>query len=136
MRDVEARPSHTFLSHKFGVPSGQPQLVLLSFHVRFILGVIGIMFALDALWWAASVRVARPAVARRSVAFFSLAQLTGLSWLLTQRFSHSESTAVFAKFAVAAVFIWHMIILPLLLLLALTLLPILSAVVVVRSARR
>jgi len=135
-RDVEAKLSRAFLSHNFGVPRGQPQLVLLCFHVRFVLGIIGIMFALDALWWVASVRIARPAVARRAIAIFSLTQLTGLSWLLSQRFSHSESTAVFAKFAVAAVFIWHMIILPLLLLPALMLLPILSAAVVVQSARR
>jgi predicted MPP superfamily phosphohydrolase len=118
------------------VTSGQPQSVLLSSHMRFILGLIGIMFALDVLWWAASVRIAKPTIARRAVAIFSLAQLTGLSWLLTQRFSHPGSTAVFSKFAVTAVFIWHMIILPLLLLLAVALLPILSAAVVVRIARR
>jgi predicted MPP superfamily phosphohydrolase len=118
------------------VTSGQPQSVLLCSHVRFILGVIGIMFALDAIWWAASVHIARPTVARRATAIFSLAQLTGLIWLLTQRFSHPGSTAVFSKFAVTAVFIWHMIILPLLLLLAVALLPILSAAVVVRIARR
>lgn len=94
------------------------------------------MFVLDALWWAASVRIARPTVARRAVATFSLAQLTGLIWLLTQRFSHPGSTSVFPKFAVTAVFIWHMIILPLLLLLAVALLLILSAAVVVRIARR
>ncbi len=94
------------------------------------------MFALDALWLAASVHIARPTLARRAVAIFSLAQLTGLIWLLTQRFSHPGSTAVFSKFAVTAVFIWHMIILPLLLLLAVALLPILSAAVVVQIARR
>src|ERR1700730_1972844 len=112
-----------------------PQLVLLYSHVRFIFGIIGIKFVLDALWWAASVRIASPTVARRAVATFSLAQLTGLIWLLTQRFSHPGSTSVFPKFAVTAVFIWHMIILPLLLVLAVVLLPILSAAVVVRIAR-
>ena len=120
---------------RFRPPSGQPQSVLLSSHVRFIFGVIGIMFALDALWWAASARIARPTVARRALAIFSLAQLTGLSWLLTQRFSHPGSTAVFAKFAMTAVFIWHLIILPLLLLLAVALLPILAAAIVFRIAR-
>jgi len=128
--------SHGFLPGNFGGISGEPQSVLLCSRVRFILGVIGIMFALDALWLAASVRIARPTLARRAVAIFSLAQLTGLIWLLTQRFSHPGSTAVFSKFAVTAVFIWHMIILPLLLLLAVALLPILSAAVVVRIARR
>ena len=94
------------------------------------------MFALDALWLAVSVRIARPAAARISVGVFGLAQLAELAWLLTQRFSHPGSTAVFPKFAVTAVFIWHMIILPLLLVLAVALLPILSAAVVVRIARR
>jgi len=122
------------LTH-FRPPSGQPQSVLLSSDMRFILGVIGIMFALDALWWAASARIARPTVARRALAIFSLAQLTGLSWLLTQRFSHAESITLFAKFAMTAVFIWHLIILPLLLLLAVALLPILAAAIVFRIAR-
>jgi len=93
------------------------------------------MFALDALWLAVSVRIARPAAARISVGVFGLAQLAGLAWLLTQRFSHPGSTSVFPKFALTAVFIWHMIILPLLLVLAVVLLPILSAAVVVRVAR-
>ena len=94
------------------------------------------MFALDALWWAASVRIARPTLARRALAIFSLAQLTGLSWLLTQRFSHSGSTALFPKFAVTALFIWHMMILPLLVLLAVALLPILAVALLVRVVRR
>jgi predicted MPP superfamily phosphohydrolase len=93
------------------------------------------MFALDALWWAASVRMARPTVARRALAIFSLAQLTGLAWLLSQRLSHAESITLFAKFAVTAVFIWHLIILPLLLLLAVALLPIFAAAVVVQITR-
>jgi len=93
------------------------------------------MFALDAIWWAASVRIARPLVARRAAAIFSLAQLTGMSWVLIQRFSHPGSTALFSKFAVTAVFIWHMIILPLLLLLVPALLPILAAAVVLRITR-
>ena len=59
--------------------------------MRFILILIGIMFALDALFWAASARIARPAGARIAVAIFSLAQLAGLIWLLTRRFSHAES---------------------------------------------
>ncbi len=104
--------------------------------MRFILALIGIMFALDALFWVAAARIARPVAARIAIAVFSLAQLTGLAWLLTQRFSHAESTAVFLKFAIAAVFIWHMIILPLLLLLAVALLPILAAAAVLRIARR
>ncbi|MEY2608931.1 MAG: uncharacterized protein QOH31_6828 [Verrucomicrobiota bacterium] len=104
--------------------------------MRFILALIGSMFALDALWWAASTRIARATAARTAIAVFSLAQLTGLLWLLSQRFSHPGSTAVFTKLALTIVFIWHMIILPLLLLVAVALLPVLAVAAVVRMARR
>jgi predicted MPP superfamily phosphohydrolase len=104
--------------------------------MRFVFGLLGTMFALDVLWWAISARIAKPNFARIGVAIFALAQLAGLSWLLTQRFAHAESTVAFSKFAMAAVFIWHMILLPLLLLLAVALLPILAMVALIRIARR
>ena len=46
---------------------------------------------------------------------FRSGPIGGLSWLLTQRFAHAESTALFSKFVLANVFIWHMILLPILL---------------------
>jgi len=104
--------------------------------MRFILVLIGAVFALDLLWWVASARFARLTFARIAVAIFALAQLAGLIWLLAQRFARAESTALFSKFAFANVFIWHMILLPLLLLLAIALLPILAMLALVRSARR
>jgi uncharacterized protein len=104
--------------------------------MRFILALIGTMFALDILWLAASARIAKPAVARIAVAIFGGAQLAGLVWLLHQRFSHAESMALFSKFAMANVFIWHMILMPLLLLLAIAFLPIAAMVALIRSARR
>jgi uncharacterized protein len=104
--------------------------------MRFVLVLLGIMFALDVLWWAASARIAKPAFARIAVTVFALAQLAGLLWLLTQRFAHAESIALFAKFTMANVFIWHMILLPLLSLLAIALLPILAMAALIRSARR
>ena len=104
--------------------------------MRFVLALIGTMFALDILWWAASARIAKPTFARITVAIFALAQLAGLIWLLTQRFAHAESMALFSKFAMATVFIWHMILLPVLLLLTVALLPILAIVALIRRARR
>ncbi len=104
--------------------------------MRFILTLIGIMFALDVLFWAVSVRIVKLAAARTVVTIFSLAQLAGLIWLLARRFSHTEATALFLKFAMTAVFIWHMIILPLLLLLAAALLPVLAVAALFRIARR
>src|SRR5437763_8795372 len=104
--------------------------------MRFVLVLIGIMFALDVLWWAISARIAKPIFARVGVAIFALAQLAGVIWLLTQRFAHAESMALFSKFAMATVFIWHMILLPLLLLLTVALLPILAMGALIRRARR
>jgi predicted MPP superfamily phosphohydrolase len=104
--------------------------------MRFVLALLGAMVALDLLWWAASTRIAKPIFARIAVAIFALAQLAGLIWLLAQRFARAESTALVSKFALANVFIWHMILLPLLLLLAIVLLPILAMLALVRSARR
>jgi hypothetical protein len=96
--------------------------------MRFFFVLLGTMVALNVLWWAASARIAKPTSARITVAIFALAQLGGLSWLLTQRFAHAESMALFSKFAMATVFIWHMILLPVLLLLTVALLPILAIV--------
>ena len=104
--------------------------------MRFIFGLIGIIFALDVLWCVASMRVGRHIVARLLAILFGAAQLAGLIWLLTQRFSHSESTAALAKFTMAMVFIWHLIILPLLLLITIALLPIILMAIVYRMARR
>jgi predicted MPP superfamily phosphohydrolase len=104
--------------------------------MRFVLAVIGTMVALDVLWWAASARIAKPTFGRIAIAIFALVQLAGLAWLLTQRFAHAESTALFSKFAMATVFIWHMILLPILLFLIVALLPILVMLALIRSARR
>ncbi|MGB8804686.1 MAG: metallophosphoesterase, partial [Chthoniobacterales bacterium] len=109
---------------------------VLSLGMRFIFVLLGTMVALNLLWWAASTRIAKPTFARITVAIFALSQLGGLSWLLTQRFAHAESMALFSKFAMATVFIWHMILLPVLLLLTVALLPILAMVALIRRARR
>ena len=104
--------------------------------MRFVVALIGSMVVLDLFWWMASARIAKESSARIAVAIFALAQLAGLSWLLTQRFAHAESTALFSKFVLANVFIWHMILLPILLLLTVALLPILVMMALIRSARR
>src|SRR5207248_4499229 len=104
--------------------------------MRFVLALIGTMFALDIFWWSISARIAKPTFARIGVTIFALAQLAGVIWLLTQRFAHAESMALFSKFAMATVFIWHMILLPLLLLLTVALLPILAMGALIRSALR
>jgi uncharacterized protein len=104
--------------------------------MRFFVVLIGIMVVLNLLWCVISARIAKAKFARIAVSVFALAQLAGLTWLLTHRFVRAESTIPLAKFAMATLFIWHMILLPVLLLLVLALLPILVMVPLVRSARR
>ena len=84
--------------------------------MRFILGMLGTMLALDILWLVLSIWLAKGRFARYFVLLFALAQLAGLVWLLTNRFSDSGSGPALAKFGFSVLFIWHMIVLPLLLI--------------------
>jgi predicted MPP superfamily phosphohydrolase len=84
--------------------------------MRFILGMLGTMVALDLLWLGFSTWMAKPPLARIVVLFFSLAQLAGLLWLLSRRFSRAGSASLLAKFGFSTLFIWHMIVLPLVLI--------------------
>jgi predicted MPP superfamily phosphohydrolase len=104
--------------------------------MRFFVVLIGTMVVLNLLWCVISARIAKPKFARIAVSMFALAQLAGLIWLLAHRFVRAESTIPLAKFAMATLFIWHMILLPVLLLLAVALLPILVMLALVRSAQR
>lgn len=81
-------------------------------------------------------RLAKSPPVRVAAGLFSLSQIAALLWLISQRVSHLESTGAFSKFSVTLVFIWHMIILPVLLLTGITLLPVIAVLCVVRMARR
>jgi predicted MPP superfamily phosphohydrolase len=103
--------------------------------MRFILGTIGVMFLLDAIWLVASVRLAKPIVLRVAVALFGLGQLCALAWLLGCRFAH-DSAALIPKFVHTTLFIWHMIILPLVIIGAVAALPVLIVIAVIGLFRR
>ena len=45
--------------------------------MRFILGLIAVVFALDALWWVASAGIAKNILVRVAVAIFAMAQIAG-----------------------------------------------------------
>ena len=104
--------------------------------MRFFVVLIGTMVLLNLLWCVISARIAKPKFARIALSMFALVQLAGLIWLLTHRFVRAESTIPLARFAMVTLFIWHMILLPVLFLLAVALLPILVMVSLFRSARR
>ena len=55
--------------------------------MRFILGTIGVVFRLDAIWLVALMRFAKPIVLCVAVSLFGLAQIFALAWLLGRRLS-------------------------------------------------
>jgi uncharacterized protein len=93
--------------------------------VRFILTTIAVMFALDGICWALLARLANRTSWRPVITLFMGAQVVGLAWLIFGRLSHSGWDRLLPKFAVAALFIWHCLGLPLVLGLAIVFLPIL-----------
>ncbi len=93
--------------------------------VRFILIIAGSLLALNGIWWVGSARLTNRTALRRLIALFMGAQLVGLAWLFSGRLSHTGWDRWLPKFAIAALFIWHTLILPPLLALMVAALPIL-----------
>ncbi len=91
--------------------------------VRFILLILGSIVALNGLCFAIWVRLARTPLARRLVLLFMSAQLGGLAWLVTSRRSGADAGHWFSKWLLSETFIWHTLLLPLFLVLALVILP-------------
>src|SRR5207237_520527 len=68
-------------------------------------------------------RLARRKFHRWIIALFLLAQIGGFAWMIGARFVESNWGHALPKFAVAAIFIWHLLGLPLALLTAVLALP-------------
>lgn len=107
--------------------------------MRFILTIIAVMFALDGICWALLARLANRTAWRSLIALFMGVQLLGLAWLIFGRLSPGGWDRWLPKFVVTAVFIWHCLGLPLVLLVTLAVLPILvvkAAVALIAPRRR
>jgi predicted MPP superfamily phosphohydrolase len=104
--------------------------------VSFIFIILGVIVVLDGLWWIIAARTARLSRWRLLVTLFMSAQLLGLVWLLSGRLSNTDLDRWLPKFAVAAVFIWHTLLLPPLLAASLSLSPILLITGLVRFYQR
>ena len=104
--------------------------------MSFILIITGLIFALDGIWWAVSARLARRSSWHIPITLFMTLQVVALTWLFLGRLSHTGWDRWLPKFAVTALFIWHTLLLPLLLALAVAVLPILFILFVVRFFKR
>jgi len=104
--------------------------------VSFIFTIIGLMFALDILWWWVLARATNRKWVRAFVTVFMIAQAVGLIWLISGRIFQTGWDRWLPKFATAVIFIWHFIGLGLLSLLGIGLIPILLVQRLVRISRR
>lgn len=81
--------------------------------MSFILILIGLMLALDLVWWWASDRVARrsqrPRLWRSLAAGFALMQFLALLGFLISRIYKGQLDEVLGRFIISAVFLWHFI---------------------------
>ena len=82
------------------------------------------MFALDAVWWRVSMRLANRKAWRRVIIVFMGAQMTGLAWLVFGRVLVAAWDRWLPKFAMTAIFVWHFLGLATLAIVALVLVPI------------
>lgn len=104
--------------------------------MSYIVISIGLIVVMDGIWWAVSARLARGRAWRSLITIFMTGQVLGLAWLLVGRLSGSGGDRWLPKFAVAALFIWHTLLLPLLLALVVIALPFLLVVLVLRFLKR
>jgi uncharacterized protein len=104
--------------------------------VSFIFKIIGLMLALDILWWWVLARATNRKWVRAFVTIFMIAQTVGLIWLLSGRLFQTGWDRWLPKVATAAIFIWHFIGLGLLSLVGIALIPILLVQQMVRISRR
>lgn len=98
----------------------------------FFLIILSTIILLDLLWWFVGGRLAQGPALRWIHVSFMIFQLAGLAWLFLGRISASEADRWMPKFVVTAIFLWHMLILPVVLAVVLLALP----VVVVREIGR
>ena len=104
--------------------------------MSFIFKIIGLMLALDILWWWVLARATNRKWVRAFVTIFMIAQTAGLIWLLSGRFFQTGWDRWLPKFATAGIFIWHFVGLGLLSLFGIGLIPILLVQQMVRISRR
>jgi uncharacterized protein len=104
--------------------------------VSFIFTIIGTMLALDAIWWWLLARLLARPDWRIALGIFMGAQIIGLIWLISSRLLRADWDRWLPKFAVSAIFIWHFIVLGLLVLIGALLVPIFLIKTTVRWSKQ
>ncbi len=103
--------------------------------MRAILIIIATIALLDVIWWLVCTRLCRATWWRLFNHIFLAAQSLGLLGLVLGRIGNCDLDRLMPKAVVAAVFIWHMIILPVVLVALLVALPFILIVAIARFRR-
>jgi predicted MPP superfamily phosphohydrolase len=97
---------------------------------------MGVMVALDVIWWCVSARLVRGKAGRRAIAIFMGAQLLGLAWIFSTRFLNLAVDQWWTKFVLSLVYLWHFLGLSLAVLICLICLVIGLVELIVHPGRR
>src|SRR4051812_28176067 len=80
--------------------------------VSFFLVILGSILALNLVWWVSATRLTRRNAWRHVTTGFIIFQVAALAFVIFGRISQSGWDRILPKVVVTALLIWHMIVLP------------------------
>jgi len=104
--------------------------------VGFFLAILISIFAFNAIWWITANRLAKHSRWRHLHTVFMLVQVGGLVWLLVGRLLRTGWDQYMPKVGAAALLIWHMLVLPILVIILLAAIPTIAALAIARLIGR
>jgi len=104
--------------------------------VGFFLAILISIFAFNAIWWITANRLAKHSRWRHLHTVFMLVQVGGLLWLLVGRLLRTGWDQYMPKVGAAALLIWHMLVLPILVIILLAAVPIVVVLAIARLIGR
>jgi len=104
--------------------------------VGFFLAILISIFAFNAIWWITANRLAKHSRWRHLHTVFMLVQVGGLLWLLVGRLLRTGWDQYMPKVGAVALLIWHMLVLPILVIILLAAIPTIAALAIARLIGR
>ena len=102
----------------------------------FFLAILISIFAFNAIWWITANRLAKHSRWRHLHTVFMLVQVGGLVWLLVGRLLRTGWDQYMPKVVATALLVWHMLVLPILVIILLAAVPIIAVLAIAKLMRR
>ena len=96
--------------------------------VKFFFIILGSIFLLNVIWWLASAQLAAATNWRHLNTAFLIFEVVGLAWLISGRLWNTGWDRILPKAVVTALLIWHMLVLPITVVMLLIGLPVAGGV--------